>query len=158
MNHILICLLTLLFSLIGPAMGEYSDFGRSSNAAKTGGGGWSNLPGGVRIKQTGNYWIKEVNSDASALAQWWGRGSLNAQARGLDKLGDRAPSHLFKNGKLITRDAGSYTSGNFWSTWPRDREDWGLHSTTSDRGTLEAVASYSIRRSTRSSRDWKPRR
>jgi len=34
MNHILICLLTLLFSLSGSAMGEYSDFGRSSLAAK----------------------------------------------------------------------------------------------------------------------------
>ena len=34
MNHILICLLTLLFSLSGPAMGEYSDFGQSSNAAR----------------------------------------------------------------------------------------------------------------------------
>lgn len=88
----------------------------NAGAAKRG-GGWSNLPGGVRIKQTGNYWIKEVNPDASALAQWWGRGSLNAQARGLNRLGDMAPSHLFKNGKLITRDAGPYTPGNFWSTW-----------------------------------------
>jgi len=34
MNHILICLLTLLFSLSGPAMGEYSDFWQSSNAAR----------------------------------------------------------------------------------------------------------------------------
>jgi len=34
MHHILICLLTLLFSLIGPAMGEYSDFWQSSVAAK----------------------------------------------------------------------------------------------------------------------------
>jgi hypothetical protein len=92
------------------------DASDSPVAAKTG-GGWSNLPGGVRIKQTGNYWIKEVNPDASELAQWWGRGSLNAQARGLDRLGDMAPSHLFKNGKLITRDAGPYTPGNFWSTW-----------------------------------------
>jgi hypothetical protein len=35
MNHILICLLTLLFSMSGPAMGEYSDFWQSSNAART---------------------------------------------------------------------------------------------------------------------------
>jgi len=34
MNHILICLLTLLFSLSGPAMGGYSEFGRSSLAAR----------------------------------------------------------------------------------------------------------------------------
>jgi hypothetical protein len=36
MNHILLCLLTLLFSLSGPAMGEYSDFGSSSLAANGG--------------------------------------------------------------------------------------------------------------------------
>jgi hypothetical protein len=35
MNHILLCLLTLLFSLSGPAMGEYSDFCCWSNAAKS---------------------------------------------------------------------------------------------------------------------------
>jgi len=34
MNQILICLLTLLFSLSGPAMGGYSFFERSSNAAR----------------------------------------------------------------------------------------------------------------------------
>jgi hypothetical protein len=33
-NHILIYLLTLLFSLSGPAMGGYSDFGHSSLAAR----------------------------------------------------------------------------------------------------------------------------
>ena len=31
----LLLLLTLLFSLSGPAMGGYSDFGQSSTAAKT---------------------------------------------------------------------------------------------------------------------------
>jgi filamentous hemagglutinin len=35
MNQLLICLLTLLFSLSGPAVGEYSDFGCWSNAANT---------------------------------------------------------------------------------------------------------------------------
>ena len=35
MNQLLVCLLTLLFSLNGPAMGEYSDFGRTSFGAKT---------------------------------------------------------------------------------------------------------------------------
>jgi len=37
MTHLLLLLLTLFFSLSGPAMGEYSDFGRSSLAAKTAG-------------------------------------------------------------------------------------------------------------------------
>jgi hypothetical protein len=80
-------------------------------------GGWQSLPGGVRIQQVGNYWIKEVNPEASSLAQWWGRSSLEAQASALDKLGNMAPSNLFKNGKLITRDAGAYTPGNFLDTW-----------------------------------------
>jgi len=35
MTRLFLMLLTLLFSLSGPAMGEYSDFGRSSLAAKT---------------------------------------------------------------------------------------------------------------------------
>jgi len=34
MTRLFLMLLTLLFSLSGPAMGEYSDFGRSSLAAK----------------------------------------------------------------------------------------------------------------------------
>jgi hypothetical protein len=33
MTRVLLLLLTLLFSLSGPAMGEYNDFGRWSNAA-----------------------------------------------------------------------------------------------------------------------------
>jgi hypothetical protein len=78
---------------------------------------WQSLAGGVRIRQVGNYWIKEVDPNASALAQSWGRGSLNAQANGLSKLGDMAPNFLYQNGKLITRDAGAYTPGNFWGTW-----------------------------------------
>lgn len=35
MTRLFCLLLTLLISLSGPAMGEYSDFGRSSNAGKT---------------------------------------------------------------------------------------------------------------------------
>ncbi len=35
MNQLFVCLLTLLFSLSGPTMGEYSDLGRSSFAANT---------------------------------------------------------------------------------------------------------------------------
>jgi hypothetical protein len=36
MNRVLVCLLTLLLSLSGSVMGKYSDFGRSSFAAKGG--------------------------------------------------------------------------------------------------------------------------
>jgi hypothetical protein len=46
-----------------------------------------------------------------------GKSRLNAQAAGLQKLSDMAPSFLYQNGKLITRDAGAYTPGNFWGTW-----------------------------------------
>jgi hypothetical protein len=42
---------------------------------------------------------------------------LKYQSEGLTKLGDMAPAHIYKNGKLITRDAGKYTPGNFWKTW-----------------------------------------
>jgi hypothetical protein len=42
MTRLICVLLTLLFSLSGPAMGEYSDFGQSSNAAR--GGGWKPTP------------------------------------------------------------------------------------------------------------------
>lgn len=92
-------------------------FQKSGIAAK--GSAWTNLPGGVQVRQVGNYWIKQVNPEASSIAQWWGRGSLNAQASGLSKLGDMAPNFLYQNGKLITRDAGAYAPGNFWSTWAK---------------------------------------
>ena len=82
-------------------------------------GSWRNLPGGVRVKRTGNYWIKEVNPNANRLAQWWGRGSLHAQARGLRRLGNMAPNFIYKNGRIVTRDVGNYVSGNFWPTWAR---------------------------------------
>ncbi|MCX6970735.1 MAG: RHS repeat-associated core domain-containing protein [Verrucomicrobia bacterium] len=81
------------------------------------GSAWRNLPGGVQVRQVGNYWIKQVNPEANNIAQWWARGSLDAQAAGLSKLGDMAPNALYQNGKLITRDAGAYTPGNFWNTW-----------------------------------------
>jgi len=81
-----------------------------------GSGAWKNLLGGMRIRQVGNYWIKEVNPEASALARWWGRGSLDAQAAALKKLGDMAPRFLYKNGKVIVRDVGEYVPGNFWRT------------------------------------------
>jgi RHS repeat-associated protein/uncharacterized delta-60 repeat protein len=91
--------------------------GASAAAAKVpGASGWIARPEGTRIKQVGNYWIKEVNPEVSALKQWYARTSLNAQAKALDKLGDMAVSHLFANGKLIMRDAGKYVPGNYWRT------------------------------------------
>jgi hypothetical protein len=84
-------------------------------------GDWMRRPEGTRLKRVGNYWIKEVDPDASAIQQWWGRGSLNAQARALEQLGDMAPSHLFKNGRLVMRDAGTFSGspGDFWRIWAK---------------------------------------
>jgi hypothetical protein len=67
--------------------------------------------------QVDNTFVKAVDPNASALAQWWGRGSLNSQASALSKLGDMAPSFSYENGVLTTANAGTYTPGNFWSTW-----------------------------------------
>ncbi len=69
------------------------------------------------IKQVGNYWVKEVNSQAPSFVQWWARGELDEQAVALEKLGDMAPRFIYENGKLVTRDAGEYVPGNFWQTW-----------------------------------------
>jgi len=44
-------------------------------------------------------------------------GSLDAQARGLGKLGDMAPSFLYKNGRLVVRDVGKYESDEFLNIW-----------------------------------------
>jgi RHS repeat-associated protein len=79
-------------------------------------GAWRNLPGGVRIKQVGNYFIKEANPNANLLEQIYAVSSLDEQAKGLALLGDMAPSFLYKNGKLITRNAGDFVSGNIWTT------------------------------------------
>jgi len=69
----------------------------------------------------GNYWIKEVNPEASSFARWWARGTLRAQARALDKLGDMAPPHLFRNGRLVTRDVGRFcgSRSQFWRIWAK---------------------------------------
>jgi hypothetical protein len=42
MTRLFLVLLTLLFSMSGPALGEYSDFGHWSNAANGGGATWNN--------------------------------------------------------------------------------------------------------------------
>ena len=84
-------------------------------AAKTPG---SNPPSpGVTVHKSGNYWIKEVDPNANRFLRWYGERSIRYQSQGLTKLGDMAPTHILKNGKLITRDAGQYTQGSFWKTW-----------------------------------------
>jgi RHS repeat-associated protein len=82
---------------------------------------WQQLFGGVRIRKVGNYWIKEVNPEASQLAQWYGRGSLAAQARGLERLGEMAPRYLYRGGRLISRDVGEFsgTTSEFLRIWAK---------------------------------------
>jgi len=72
---------------------------------------------GVTVRRVGNYFIKEVDSNANWLFRWLGKRSLRYQHEGLAKLGDMATPHIYRNGKLITRNAGLYTKGNFWKTW-----------------------------------------
>jgi len=72
---------------------------------------------GVTVQRAGNYWIKEVDQGANAVARWYGKRSIEAQARGLDRLGDMGTTFLYREGKIITRDAGAYTPRQFWSTW-----------------------------------------
>ena len=84
----------------------------SSAAGATAKGPWQNLLGGVRIKQVGDYWVKEVNPDASKIMAVVGRGTIWAAGQGLCKLGDM-PSFIYKNGKIITRDVGKFNG----STW-----------------------------------------
>ena len=93
-----------------PVLDNYDDIplDKMVDEAPNSVGGWISRPEGTRLKQVGNYWIKEVDPSASAIQQWWGRVSLNAQARALNKLGDMATPHLFKNGKLVMRDAGQF--------------------------------------------------
>ena len=107
------CLLTVVGSrsvacgdlLVAPNRGAF-DLSQSVGAARV--SSWTSRLEGTRLKQVGNYWIKEVDPNASVFRQWWGRGSLNAQARALDRLGDMAPSHLYRNGKLVMRDVGEF--------------------------------------------------
>jgi len=83
--------------------------------------GWRNLPGGVRIKQVGDNFIKEVIPDASFLERLYGNFSLDAQARGLALLGNMAPGYSYTNGQLITRNAGQFQPAidDFWNIWLR---------------------------------------
>jgi hypothetical protein len=118
-------------------MARASSFGEGAAAEAVSGSGsvesgisnWITRPG-VRLRKVGNYWIKEVNPDASAIEQWYGKGSIEAQAKGLDALGDMSPSHLFENGKLITRDVGSWQGGSTSGLWARG--SWRLRTPFND--------------------------
>lgn len=113
MTKLVLLLLTLLFSLSGPAMGANSDFGHSTLAAKGGGSLWSSRPPGVQVRQFGDIWVKRVNPESNALMQWWGQKSINAQYRGLQALGDMATPSTMRNGMLFTRSVGETLTDGF---------------------------------------------
>jgi len=64
MTRQFLLLLTLLFSLSGPAMGEYSDFGRSSNAAR----GTDIIKSPTSL--TGNYRARYLKADPGLPDGW----------------------------------------------------------------------------------------
>lgn len=72
---------------------------------------------GTQVRQTGNYFIKEVNPSGNALQQWYGKVTLNSQAEALAKLGDMAPSFAYNGGKLVIRDAGPQTGNALATYW-----------------------------------------
>lgn len=58
MTHIFACLLTLFFSLSGPAMGECSDFGQSSIAAESAAARTGTELSTIRYTQSGETFIR----------------------------------------------------------------------------------------------------
>ena len=97
------------------------------------GAGWTRLAGrGTRIRRVGNYWVKEVDPEASRLAQWYGRGTIRAQAKGVERLGDMAPDFFFREGKIITRHAGEFQGGvgEFLRVWAKG--SWRLRTPFND--------------------------
>ena len=95
------------------------DTAQNANRCAKNSGEWMRRAEGTRLKQVGIYWIKEVDPNASVIMQWWGKGSLNAQAKALASLDELAVSHLFKNGKLVMRDAGKIKGSRkeFFDLW-----------------------------------------
>lgn len=72
---------------------------------------------GVTVTKVGSTFVKQVNPNASGLAQWWERMNIEQTVRDFQKLDNMAPSYTYENGVLTTADAGQYTPGSFWSTW-----------------------------------------
>jgi hypothetical protein len=74
---------------------------------------------GVIVRRVGDVFVKEIDENASWFCRWWGRGTLEAQVRGLQNIDDIAPDFLYSEGRLVLQNAGEYTPGTFLSTWFR---------------------------------------
>jgi len=73
MTRLTLFMLTLLFSLSGPAMGENSDFGRSSLAAKaTPRAFWTGVDGELAAQASGAQVLKPSQAalDAATKGNW----------------------------------------------------------------------------------------
>jgi len=68
MTRLILLLLTLLFSLSGSAIGEYSDFGRSSFAAKGIAGAKELVSPGARAFMAGEKKLADLSADEVANA------------------------------------------------------------------------------------------
>jgi RHS repeat-associated protein len=90
-------------------------------------GSWTSLSKGLQIRKFGNMWVKRVNPQASGLMRAWGQHSLRAQANALEKLGELAVPHSFRNGLLATAHAGGRPSlGTFARAWAQGSRRIGI--------------------------------
>ncbi len=98
-------------------------------------GEWQVLKGGglykwqqyvVRVKKVGNYWVKEINPEASLSGRQFAQRGLEEQVKGLKQLGEQAPSFLYRNGRLVTRDVGRFSGSGLDWLRIRIRGSWRL--------------------------------
>ncbi|MBL8871471.1 MAG: hypothetical protein JNK90_16950 [Planctomycetaceae bacterium] len=84
---------------------------------------------GITVAKEGGWFVKSVDDQASSLMQYWGRLSIEAQHRALQRLSKAglAPEYEFANGVLRTADVGpalatgfglrGYLSPTFWRSY-----------------------------------------
>lgn len=74
---------------------------------------WTPRTPGIMMGQEGGYWFKQVDPNANIFMRFWGQQSIEAQAKGLTRLGDMATPFELRNGILITQDVGQTAQGGF---------------------------------------------
>lgn len=79
---------------------------------------WTIRKGGFRLAKVGEYWIKEVDPTQTGLVTY-AEQALQAQVKGLQRLGNLAPEYALTNGRLIIRDVGSFAGT--WSEFAQIR-------------------------------------
>ncbi len=93
---------------------------------------WKRLYGGRRITQVGKFWIKEVNPNASKLAQSFGKGDIKAQAIAMKKLREKAADFIFDEGRIIVRDVGKFDGSFFEFIKIKITGSWRLRTPVND--------------------------